>query len=264
MSFQSRIAEDRWTCVASMVRDPSERCTARALDPSNNIAKIIRGISKCDLEAGSSKFLDLITRLVRAVMCGTHQNSALCRTRYEKLEGWISNFHCLSENVRGELQEWINAIVHGAMPTKVQVSSPSSSLTDPESGTTRAPKHKSKPVPAPTRNKSSSMNMSPKQACLPWFTVYMSKRLGRLSVQAALHEEIIKPLLPSALKDGYIYVFWDQISFGCVKIGRTKDLEARLNQWNTDCNHTHAYHPDSKRGELPKVKGGAKVARRIT
>jgi predicted GIY-YIG superfamily endonuclease len=51
-----------------------------------------------------------------------------------------------------------------------------------------------------------------------------------------------EPLLPSDRKQGYIYIFWDEVNFGKLKIGRTNNLERRLHAWNRKCRRKHSYH----------------------
>jgi predicted GIY-YIG superfamily endonuclease len=263
ISLQSRIAEDRWTCVGSMVKDPNKRCVHPALGPNIDIEEICRSIEKSDLEADSTKFLELIAQLVKAVMCGRHRNSAMCPTRHKKLTEWVSNFSSLSDKIRHELQEWIDAIVHRTAPRDAQHSAQQPSLESTHIAGTRSQKTRNNIVAVPKTTKTGTAGIASTRAQLPWFKNYTSDSTRKFSIQEALHREAIKPLQCSVPKEGYIYVYWDKVSFGYVKIGYTNDLERRLNEWNKNCDHKHEYHPDVQRGELPQIAHVKRIERLI-
>jgi hypothetical protein len=246
-----------------MVKDPNKRCTTSVVGRNIDFEEICRSIEKCDLEADPTKFLELIEQLVKAVMCGRHRNSATCPTRHKKLAGWVTNFLSLSDNIRHELQGWINAIVHGTAPIDAQHSPQQSCPESTQIAGTRSHKTQKRPVTAPKTTKTGTAGIAPTQTRLPWFRDYLSDRTRDLSIPEALYREINKPLQGYVLKEGYIYVFWDQLSFGYVKIGRTNDLGRRLNEWNRRCDHKHAYHPDVQRGELPQIAQVARIERLI-
>ncbi|KAF9694884.1 hypothetical protein EKO04_006815 [Ascochyta lentis] len=69
----------------------------------------------------------------------------------------------------------------------------------------------------------------------------------------ALRLKAAKPLSEADKKDGFIYTFWDQQNFGMIKIGRTNNLERRINEWNTQCKVTHHYHQSSHDGQPSKA-----------
>jgi predicted GIY-YIG superfamily endonuclease len=74
------------------------------------------------------------------------------------------------------------------------------------------------------------------------FFSYQPKKISQLSVSEALHLLVTKPLTRSELSEGHVYIFWDG-NFGKLKIGRTNNLQARLEQWNRQCDSVHNYHP---------------------
>lgn len=53
--------------------------------------------------------------------------------------------------------------------------------------------------------------------------------------------EVIRKVIKKPLeglecdKQGFIYIFWQPIAFGCVKIGLSKDVDKRMNQWEQSC-----------------------------
>lgn len=58
-----------------------------------------------------------------------------------------------------------------------------------------------------------------------------------------------------------MYMFWDQQHFGITKIGRTIDLEKRLEQWNSQCKIKHHYHQSSRDGKPPRIPHVQRIER---
>lgn len=86
---------------------------------------------------------------------------------------------------------------------------------------------------------------------LPHYLPYHHPEPHPRSLIQRLEEQAMKPLHtenpnrhtsafhePNELTDGYIYVYWNRISFGLVKIGFTsRDVGLRLQEWANDCGH---------------------------
>ena len=67
---------------------------------------------------------------------------------------------------------------------------------------------------------------------------YKSRRSYELNVQDWVMEQAATPLTKSEVEDGYLYVYWNQATFGVRKIGCTvKDVSGRLSEWETKCKH---------------------------
>ncbi|OAG07516.1 DUF1766-domain-containing protein [Paraphaeosphaeria sporulosa] len=260
MTIQSRVMENHGKCVASKVGKPQERCSSKS--PGLGIDIISRNLSRCNVEADPSGVLEHIERLVEAVMCGTHRNVARSSKRQEKLKNLATCFVKLSGAERTEFQAWLSAIAPRHLPTGVQPTTVHIPQKDTKSAASKTLETRDKPV-APSATKKNPAGDTWKQAHLPGFRAYQPKSTKDQSISTALHREIIKPLPPSSLKDGFIYVFWDKEHFGKVKIGRTNDLERRLKEWNRDCNRIHMYHPASQREELSKIPHVSRIERLI-
>ncbi|KAJ4342128.1 hypothetical protein N0V95_007038 [Ascochyta clinopodiicola] len=95
-----------------------------------------------------------------------------------------------------------------------------------------------------------------------WLGVIAKSEPGSdLKIAKALRSKIAEPLTESDRKNGFIYIFWDQNTFGMVKVGRTNNLERRLKEWNRKCKTTHHYHQSSRSGKLLKVPHVQRIER---
>jgi hypothetical protein len=260
MAIQSRAMEKPGKCVASKVEKPHERCSSNS--PGLRIDIISRELSRSNVEVDPSVFLEHIDRLVQAVMCGTHRNVARASKRQKKLKDLATGFIQLPAAERTEFQAWVDAIARSHLPVRVQTPTVHMSRKDTKSAASKTLKTRDEPV-APSATKTSLASDTWKQEHLPGFTAYQPKRTKDKSISTALLEEIKKPLTDSALKDGFIYVFWDKEHFGKVKIGRTNNLERRLKEWDKACDRTHMYHPASQRDELSKFPHVNRIERLI-
>ena len=81
---------------------------------------------------------------------------------------------------------------------------------------------------------------------LPRFRPYRPTESVNLSGSAFVAQTAAEPfsVSPGAgkeLGEGYIYVYWNEATFGVFKIGfTTYNVKDRLKQWETDCNHVAA------------------------
>jgi hypothetical protein len=259
-SIHTQLAQDPHLCVASLVKRPQDRCSSRR--PSGSIDRIVKDISRCDIKADHAKFLGHIDRLVRTVMCGTHQNVALSKKRQEELKVLLTSLSRPSTDDCSNIQAWIDAISD---------SNQLPGVSDPgehESGIAHDPAPRkshetaSRPVAQPnTRMATSTVRVTLEHS--PHFSPYRSKRTRSLTVSQALHDIITQPLNDTDKKAGFIYFFWDKENFGKLKIGYTKDLHKRLKDWDRKCKRTHAYHPAIARGEIPEIPHVSRVERLI-
>lgn len=258
MTIQARVVENQGKCVASKVGSPHERCSSNS--PGHEIDIISRELSRCNVDSDPSGFIEHIDGLIGAVMCGTHRRSARSSTRQEKLKDLVTRFTHLSDAERTEFQIWVNAIALGHLPVVVPTPTLHTSPRDTKSTTSKTLKTRNEPV-APSATQSGPASGALHHANVPGFKPYQPKRTQNKSISAALREEIEKPLRSSP-EEGFIYVFWDTEHFGKTKIGRTKNLERRLKQWQK-CNPTHTYHPLSQRDELSKIPHVVHIERLI-
>jgi hypothetical protein len=261
ISIQSRAIENPGKCVASFIKRPHERCTAKG--PGAEIDIISRKLSKCDIEDDPTEFLGYIEQLVQAAMCRRHQNSALSSERHKKLTDLVARFSYLKDVELAEFQAWIDAITSSDPSARVQTPTVHISPKKVHSAVSKTVKTRNIPA-TPSAAQSSLATASLKeQVYLHGFTAYQPKHTQGLSVSAALLEEIVKPLTPTALKYGFIYIFWEAPQFGAVKIGRTNDLARRLKEWNRNCKRKHMYHPASQRGELSQIPHVSRIEQLI-
>ena len=82
---------------------------------------------------------------------------------------------------------------------------------------------------------------SPKRALLyspDYRPYYQSASSYRSNVEDWVMKQAATPLTVSELEEGYLYVYWNQATFGVRKIGYTsKDVSERLRRWETQCKH---------------------------
>lgn len=76
---------------------------------------------------------------------------------------------------------------------------------------------------------------------LPEYLPYEAPEPSGCSRSQVIIKQAKKPLStwnPNELRSGYIYVYWNQATFGVMKIGSTsKNVDERLKEWERQCNH---------------------------
>ena len=73
---------------------------------------------------------------------------------------------------------------------------------------------------------------------LPNFLPYKQRGATKSSTTECLKKQISKPLLPSDIASGWLYVYWNRANFGFVKIGYTNTgVDQRLKKWTSQCKH---------------------------
>jgi hypothetical protein len=260
IAIQSRVMEQQGTCVASPVGKPHERCSRKI--PEARVDVVSRKLSRHNVELDPSGFLGLIKELIQVAMCRLHQNAALSKKRQKKLNDLVTGFTRLSDVERAEFHAWVDTITSSTLPARDEASIVHITRKERQSAASKSCKSRDVPV-APSATESGLATAHLEQVCLTGFSAYQPKSTQHLSVSNALRKEIMKPLKPSALKDGFIYVFWDLENFGAVKIGMTNNLARRLADWNRACNRTHMYHPASQRGEISKIPHVSRIEKLI-
>lgn len=89
---------------------------------------------------------------------------------------------------------------------------------------------------------------------LPNFLPYKTSAAAKSSATEWLKKQISKPLLPSELASGCLYVYWNRANFGFLKIGyTTQSVNQRIKKWISQCKHEAElhHHPDTK---VPHVR----------
>jgi hypothetical protein len=83
------------------------------------------------------------------------------------------------------------------------------------------------------------------------FVAYTAKRNDGKSTYQVLEKLITRPLNKSEIQhSGFMYMFWQPGNFGYLKIGRTKDIERRLRQWEKGCQkQIYSYFPTDEQLE---------------
>ena len=236
LDIHARLAKELRQCVASLVENPSQKCTnQRASGQSlKDILGVLVNLAGCQDEEDYCGMLGYIEKLVRESTCRKHRNVALqqpeAKSRLEQLRELLKDTKEMGEVDRSIFTSWIDVI-----------SNPNASIKHIQwiYSITTTPKATPKPkltlaVYLTPTTVSSSSNFIP----------YQRKDTRGLSVFSALHNKATSPLGKKDTEDGFIYLFWDMQHFGKVKIGYTKDLTKRLKQWNRQCNRDHLYHPN--------------------
>lgn len=90
---------------------------------------------------------------------------------------------------------------------------------------------------------------------LPEFRPYQASGLDARSLRDQVREKAKEPLRydtsgivgkfqwPDELIDGYIYIYWNRLSFGFIHIGyTTRDVDQRLQNWEDKCQHIAEEH----------------------
>jgi hypothetical protein len=88
---------------------------------------------------------------------------------------------------------------------------------------------------------------------LPNFLPYKSALVTDAKIAKDLEKAMKKNLTDYDLKHGHIYMFWDIGNFGMVKIGRTDNLDRRMNEWSK-CKPTHSYHTSTHQASVAHVQ----------
>jgi hypothetical protein len=259
-SIHTRLAQNSHLCVASLVRRTQDKCSSKR--PSGSINMIVGDILSCDAKANHIKFLGLIKELVCVAMCGTHRNAALSKRRQAELEVLLGSLSHPSTQNFSDIQAWIEAISNSKSFPVVTGPVEHVLFIAHESAPRKPGKALIVQAARPAIGRTTKVVPTVLEHS-PHFSPYQPKRTKSFPVSKALRELIIKPLTPTDRKPGFIYLFWDKEHFGKLKIGRTKDLKQRLNDWNRKCKREHAYHPAIKRGELPEIPHVSRVEQLI-
>jgi predicted GIY-YIG superfamily endonuclease len=243
----ARLIDNPKLCVASCVTNPNKRCGWGTRRQPTNDHKLSKTVSCCIERDDYATLPEYLEQLVKALLCSTHQNVALyqpkAKSRIDELRDFILNLPQASEEDLSTFREWTMALANCSLPTPVYCSA----------------REKPPTAVAPKTN-TTAASCSKITSDLPGFLPYKPTRMNDLAISKALKDMIAKPLSKVDMKDGFIYIFWDQGSFGMVKIGRTNNLERRLKEWNK-CKSTHSYHKSSRDGELLKVPHVQRIER---
>ncbi|KAF1939305.1 hypothetical protein EJ02DRAFT_457067 [Clathrospora elynae] len=247
--IHARLKVEAFQCVASYVGKPHERCSRKAKGPLTVVDELFRKLSQCRVEHDYLAIIQHIKELVQAVSCGTHKNTA--HSRLAKLQDRVPDLAHASKEQHSTISGWMEAISN----PKVSHVKHAEKRKDTKQATARSLTASTTPTP-PSITKSAKQGVNVRVSYAFRFKPYQPKKQAGISVQSALLSVITEPLKKTDKKDGFIYIFWDVEHFGMVKIGRTKDLEARLEQWNRQCKRTHSYH-----GKLPSIPHVSRIER---
>ncbi|KAJ4375379.1 hypothetical protein N0V83_002465 [Neocucurbitaria cava] len=214
-----------------------------------------------------TELLAQIERLVQVVMCGSHRNSALLtpkdNPRMTKLKSTVSRLPSISNEDHKTLKTWLLTISNPELRPSAALPKDHELLvkTEPTTRKCRSSNTPKSPTSTSASPKVTTINEPSEYATA--FSPYQPKKYSNLSVFEALHSVITTPLKSTDEKNGFIYMFWDKKYFGMVKIGRTVDLQARLDQWNTQCKRTHSYLTVATNGEQDEIPHVSRIERLI-
>lgn len=235
--INNRLIDGPDMCVATMGTRVEEmtRCSKKRHPRLNAVKFTVDAVRSCASSCDYSSLPNHVERLIQDVMCPLHQTVSLRRNtkspRMDALRKLINGLPQCQESMVLIIKKWLQAIIKITTPVSLQPIGPGISS----------------PSPSP----------SPSPLSLTKFTPYHAKSNNGGEVSQALAAKACKPLTKADRKDGFIYMFWDQQTFGMIKIGRTIDLVQRLKQWNAQCKTTHHYHRTPQDGEplkIPHVK----------
>lgn len=235
--LQGRLDKGPLQCVASLITRPKERCTSMAKAPWNFDEGHLKSLSQY---IDRTPLIEAVADFIQTLLCGTHRNSA--NKRLEKLQRLVlssanlvdDKLPCLpnSEDATSSREPCHAALQEG------NKGSGAKGTPQAENGSSTARANR---VATATFKLTRPVLPSTTSYSLE-FRPYQPKKWQSVSTQDALRRIVTKPLTPSDLKEGFIYVFWDVKHFGMVKIGRTKNLQQRLREWNLNCKRKHKYH----------------------
>lgn len=233
--INARLTDRPNTCVSTIFSQKKgmagkmKRCSREHHHRINALKVVVDAIRSCIGSRDYTRIPDHIENIIQAVMCIHHQETLLrkntANSRIKALGKLIDDLPRCQPKLADMFEEWLRVIV--------------------EIGT---------PGPAPLQLRDARI-ASP----LPMTktTPYHARLSDDCELTRALTVQVHKPLKKEDRKYGFIYMFWDQQTFGMIKIGRTVNLEQRLKNWNTQCKTTHQYHQTLKDGEpleIPHVQ----------
>jgi predicted Fe-S protein YdhL (DUF1289 family) len=220
--INTRLVDDPTVCVATQVKK-MKRCQEAHRSLLNTVNITVDAIRNCVSRRDYSSLPQHIECLIQDVMCPLHQRVVLCRStkspRMDALRDLIGGFPRTHARMVPIFEDWVQAIIKIANSESLRVANPTT------------------PSPLP----------------LSKWTPYHAKQSNDCEMIRALTARASEPLTEADRKYGFIYMFWDQQTFGMIKVGRTVDLEQRLKQWNAQCKMTHYYHQYSQDGEPSKI-----------
>jgi hypothetical protein len=242
--LHARLVSEPEYCVASLVKDPSNRCPykAKPLWSPSDVGSVLKELAGCKKQEDYFGMLSHIERVVQSVMCGTHQRAALHQFKAEskiaRLRSRLEDITRMTKVDHSTFTQWVTDI---SDQDTLEDHIPQLSTITTKSKPTAWPKSVSKLVV-----KASTAEPIGRVSCSSCFTLYQPVKTRKLSVSSALHQQAISPLGSKDSDPGFIYIFWDEENFGMVKIGYTNDLTRRLKQWNTKCKRQNSYHSSTE------------------
>lgn len=238
MRMQARLAKRPNRCVVADCKEVHSERDDRLEEQRYVINAIIGTIVQCIAKSTYSGLPRCFGRLAQAVMCRSHRD--LADSDLHLLRAIIRNLAHVSSQYLSAFRAWIRAIAGCELsPLSAAVTN---TLLPGGTGTVQFSIDAVKVLADNTAPHFSSK-----------FTPYRAKSRSNQEIAEALRSKVEEPLTNSDMKDGFLYMFWDQQNFGMIKIGHTIDLEKRLNQWNSQCKVTHYYHQSSRDGEPLKI-----------
>jgi hypothetical protein len=238
--MRSRVKKHPKRCVVSACG--LSRGTAgghRLQNKHSTIDAMTKLIADCAKGSTYTDLVDQFESLARVVMCRKHHENAMSRLKIFK--ALISNLPHVSNQHLSDLRTWLTAITNCDLPSFPQIA------TIPALSASRRSKN------LVTRNATYAVNGNVTPSYSPKFNPYKAERSDSSSIAEALQAQIVVPLSETDKKEGLVYIFWDQQNFGMIKVGRTNDLDKRLEQWSRQCKMTYHYHQSSRNGSLLKV-----------
>jgi hypothetical protein len=250
--IHARLASIPGHCVASLVTNPSKRCSYKA-QPQRSRAECngaMENMAKCKSRKDYHGMLRHIETIVQSAMCKRHRESALVQfkagSRISQLRSHLEDVTNMPELDRSTLAQWVDAICD--LDVAKQNAPRLTTIATSSKPTTQLVRTSKLVYKASTPERIA--RFSPSSGFIP----YQPKKVQGVTVFSALYEKAVSQLGPADERPGFIYLFWDKAYFGMVKIGHTKDLVKRLEQWNTECKRKHDYHSSTEsQVEMPHV-----------
>jgi hypothetical protein len=226
-----------------------------------NCRKIIDEILQPDVYE-DAELLDGYLRILKANMyCPSH----IDKQGYKRVGNWKSSIADILEKSKTELIRDVNLLISSA---ENEAEATNNEAVSASSGTTEASVWPNRQLPTPrnTRSLSPEFYNSPSKFWPSALDASPFQRLPTLDDVPNLREcyDLVKKAVTGSLAkahniEGYVYLYEVEGNEGLVKIGYTKALEKRHEDWAFDCNReVKLLYPLSK-DELEKVPNAPRV-----
>ena len=226
-----RFQRDPNRCLGNTMK--GEKCRRRnRSEDRQKIRQLLTGLAAMNFENNTQRCVDELVELIKMAFC-SYQRATLTR----KIRLLVP-----PDPPKDSASPSAGPIIKEAIKGKVRAL-PGRILTGDESRITGERKAQAavSPVALSTPKITYWLRASSRTTLvyLPDYRRYKTAKSSCSDVRGWVIQQAKKPLTPRELHTGYLYVYWNQATFGVCKIGYTTlDVSTRLRQWETKCKHT--------------------------